>query len=229
MLPQVAAYLTSRIARGLAYAHEFKFPGISAHGVIHRDITPTNALIHEDGRLKISDFGIAYPYDPETENPRMCGTPIYIAPEVLGGEKPTAMSDVYSAGLLLEQMLLGNPRYLPIQNQSGPEMAKTQHRRILKRKFQGESFRHVHQRLVAICYNATTTDPAMRYQTARDLAVDLEIFLHNFDCSIGPQQMAVYMDALQSDNPAKYHSREFIMINGKENIDFTPFGGGART
>lgn len=228
MLPQVAAYLTSRIARGLAYAHEFKFPGISAHGVVHRDITPTNVLIHEDGRLKISDFGIAYPYDPETANPKMCGTPVYIAPEVLAGEKPTAVSDVYSAGLLLEQMLIGNPRYLPIQNQSGPQMAKTQYRRALKHKFQGEYFRGVPQRLVAICYNATTTSPDTRYQSGRDLAVDLEIFLRDFDCALGPQQMAAYMEAIQSPDPGKYQSREFIMFNGREHLVFTPFGGGKR-
>ncbi len=223
VFPQIAAYIASRVARGIAYAHDFKYPGISAHGVIHRDITPTNVLIQEDGPVKITDFGIAYPYDPTSRNPTICGTLNYIAPEVLSGAKPTRGSDVYGVGLLLELMLTGHPRY-SISGQPASSVAvREQRERIQKYAFDPKMFDRVPTRLMEICKNATTTRPEIRYQAANDLALDLELFLRDFDCVLSPQQMELYIDCIQSPLPGAYRKREFIMICGKETIDFQPF------
>ncbi|MBV9463469.1 MAG: serine/threonine protein kinase, partial [Verrucomicrobiae bacterium] len=221
VLPQVAAYLVSRVARGLAYAHNFKYPGISAHGVVHRDVTPPNVLIRNDGLIKLSDFGIAYPFDPASKNPNLCGTLTWIAPEVLAGAKPTPVSDVYGCGLLLELLLTGSPRY-KLDEVSTTQAVKVQRQRIQEHVFAPEMFEDLPPRLVEICKNACTQKPEVRYQHAADLALDLELVLREDDCVIGPQQLEVYLDCIQSPIPGEYRTREFLMISGKETLDFKP-------
>ena len=83
----------------LAYIHDA--------GVVHRDIKPANLLVGPDGRVRLTDFGIAQP-SAETQITKtglVLGTARYLAPEVLGGERASARSDLYSCGVLLEQML----------------------------------------------------------------------------------------------------------------------------
>jgi serine/threonine-protein kinase len=222
VVPQIAAYVVSRVARGLAYAHEFKHPGISAHGVIHRDISPHNVLIRNDGQIKISDFGIAYPYDPASKNPHMCGTLDYIAPEVLAGAKPSPVTDVYSAGLLLELLLTGRRRYAIESTVRLTKAIRLQRERIQKHAFDPGLMRDVPPRLIEICKNATTSKPEVRYQSAEDLALDLELFMREVDCVAGPQQMEAYLECIQSPNPGAFRTREFLMISGKETLDFKP-------
>lgn len=222
VLPQMAAYIVSRVARGLAYAHDFKFPGISAHGVVHRDISPHNVLIRNDGLIKISDFGIAYPYDPASKNPNLSGTLDSIAPEILAGGKPTPVSDVYSAGLLLDFLLTGRRRYNFDMGEDLTKAIRQQRDRIQKHVFDPVLFKGVPPRVVEICKNATTLKPEVRYQAAEDLALDLELFLREADCVIGPQQMEAYLECVQSASPGAYRTREFLMISGKESLDFLP-------
>jgi serine/threonine-protein kinase len=225
VLPQVAAYIVACVARGLSYAHAFKHPGISAHGVVHRDITPHNVLIRKDGLIKITDFGIAYPYDPASGNPVVSGTIDWIAPEILDGEKPTPVSDVYSAGLLLELLLTGKRRYVFEQGSNPTREIKLQRTRIRNHLFQAVIFGEIPARLVEICKNATTLNPRVRYQSAGDLALDLDLFLRENDCVMGHQRMEAYLECIQSPSPSAFRSREFILISGKESLDFKPLSG----
>ncbi len=220
--PHVAAYIVGRVARGLAYAHTFKRPGLSLHGIVHRDVTPTNVLVHENGRVKLSDFGIAYPYHPTSKTPLLCGTPTWIAPEVLDGEKPTPISDVYSAGLLLDYLLTGRPRHTLPEGLSRTRYVKFMRDRIKGWTGSDKALKHAPSRLLEICRNATTTRPSVRYQLAADLALDLEIYLREMGCVIGPQQTEVYMECIHSPDPGKFWSRELIPIGGKETLVFTP-------
>lgn len=85
---------------GLDYAH--------AHGVVHRDIKPANLLVTRDGRVKISDFGIArLESSTLTQIGTMLGTPSYMSPEQFRGDPVDGRSDLFSAGVVLYQMLTG--------------------------------------------------------------------------------------------------------------------------
>ncbi|HSI57364.1 MAG TPA: serine/threonine-protein kinase, partial [Ideonella sp.] len=79
-----------------------------ASGIVHRDLKPSNILIDADGRARVMDFGIAARLS-DTHDHRICGTPGYISPEAARGEPPTPAMDIFAAGMLLGQMLAGEP------------------------------------------------------------------------------------------------------------------------
>jgi len=101
---QQAVDLLVPIAHALKYAHE--------HNIIHRDVKPSNILLTQDGRPKLSDFGVAkilYPEDAVnlTGTNTMIGTPAYMAPEQVNSRDVDARTDVYALGVVLYEMITG--------------------------------------------------------------------------------------------------------------------------
>jgi serine/threonine-protein kinase len=95
-----AVRIVDQVLAGLQYSHE--------HGVVHRDIKPGNVMVGADGQVKISDFGIAMIESSSmTAAGGLIGTPAYMSPEQFMGELADARTDVYSAGVLLYQLLAG--------------------------------------------------------------------------------------------------------------------------
>ncbi|MDH5341298.1 MAG: protein kinase [Betaproteobacteria bacterium] len=85
---------------GLGYAH--------AQGVVHRDIKPSNLLVNDDGRIKISDFGIAHLDSSSlTQVGEIMGSPGYMSPEQFTGDEPDARTDIYAAGVIAYELLTG--------------------------------------------------------------------------------------------------------------------------
>lgn len=98
-----AKYLFKQIISGLHYIHERKF-------VVHRDIKLDNVLIDQTGQIKICDFGVSKQVRSQKELMKeQCGTPAYIAPEVISGKGYKGFkSDMWSAGICLYVMLIGS-------------------------------------------------------------------------------------------------------------------------
>jgi len=101
LAPKRALELAATTAEALDYAHN--------QGVIHRDIKPANLLyIPKEGSLKISDFGVARMTDNNsTKTGIVLGTPMYMSPEQLGAENLTGLSDLFSLGVTLYELLVG--------------------------------------------------------------------------------------------------------------------------
>jgi eukaryotic-like serine/threonine-protein kinase len=99
--------ITVGVLNGLAAAHRA--------GMVHRDVKPANVLLPEEGGVKLSDFGIAKALgevDSElTAAGSLMGTPTYLAPELIGGDKPSPASDIYGVGCLLYAQLTGSPPF----------------------------------------------------------------------------------------------------------------------
>ena len=100
-----AATIGRSLAEALAYVH--------AQGLLHRDVKPANVLVGNDGRVRLTDFGIARLVDAArvTSTGMMVGTASYLAPEQVAGEQVGPAADVYALGLLLLECLTGQREY----------------------------------------------------------------------------------------------------------------------
>ncbi|MDP9494843.1 MAG: serine/threonine protein kinase [Actinomycetota bacterium] len=102
MRPTDVVTIVSQIAMALDYAH--------AQGVVHRDVKPANLILDSEGRVRLTDFGIAKTVDDPTtitDGGELVGTFAYIAPEILDGADATPASDVYSLAAVTYEMLAG--------------------------------------------------------------------------------------------------------------------------
>ena len=78
-----------------------------SNGIVHRDLKPENVLLSDDGRIKVTDFGLARELSADTDTGSLVGTVAYLAPEVIKRGKTQTQSDIYSYGIMLFEMLTG--------------------------------------------------------------------------------------------------------------------------
>ena len=159
-----ALHFITQIMRGLSHAH--------SRGVIHRDIKPQNIMILRDGSVRVADFGIACLADQgQTLTQETLGSVHYISPEQARGDRVDARSDIYSAGVVLYEMLTGK---LPFQGDSAVSVA-IQHLSAVP-KAPRELNPDIPEALELICMKAMCPDISKRYQTADAMLDDLEKF-----------------------------------------------------
>jgi eukaryotic-like serine/threonine-protein kinase len=159
---QEALAYAIEIARGLTVAH--------ARNMVHRDIKPQNVLIDSEGRAKLTDFGISRQLEQDgmTATGRVLGTTDYVAPEQAMGHPVDKRSDVYSLGVVLYEMLVGQ---VPFHADSQVGVAM---------KHVNEELPDVQQRrpelsaaAAMVVERATAKDPAQRYQAVGEMIDDL--------------------------------------------------------
>lgn len=95
--------------KGIAIARQL-FAGVAAahhKGILHRDLKPANVMLDGRGQVRITDFGLACPTGAAADEENLAGTPLYMAPEQLAGERATVQSDLYALGLVLYEMFTG--------------------------------------------------------------------------------------------------------------------------
>lgn len=162
----LACQIAIRILSALEHAHR--------NGIVHRDIKPQNILVHEDGHIKVADFGIARIADSATltHGDNVMGSVHYFSPEQARGEGATAASDIYSTGIVLYEMLTGRVPY----DGDNPVAVAMQHLHAAPAPIQSIS-PDVPPSVVRICMRAMEKNPAARYQTAREMATDLRAAL----------------------------------------------------
>lgn len=114
-LPEaLALFLTAEVLRGLVHVHEAADSEGARLGIIHRDVNPSNVLLGDDGRVKITDFGtvrMSGRAQPATLPGMVKGKVRYLAPEYISDQQCTHQVDVYGVGVMLYEMLSGRPSF----------------------------------------------------------------------------------------------------------------------
>jgi serine/threonine protein kinase len=154
--------IVAQVALGLAYAHE--------HGIIHRDVKPSNIMVLRDGHAKITDFGIARMASAavRTQTGMVLGSPKYMSPEQVMGKLTDQRSDIFSLGVMLYEMLTGQPPF------TGENVNAIMYQTLNAIPQPPSSLNSaVPDMLNFIVAKALAKDIENRYQNARDLANDL--------------------------------------------------------
>ncbi len=160
-------HFITQIMRGLSHAH--------SRGIVHRDIKPQNVMVLRDGSVKVADFGIAcLENSAQTLTQEALGSVHYISPEQARGDRTDARSDIYSAGVVLYEMLTGR---LPFEGDSAVSVA-IQHLSsipLAPREINPD----IPEQLELICMKAMAPDLDRRYPSADAMIADLEAFRKN--------------------------------------------------
>lgn len=164
--PEVAAIIALQVCRALDYAH--------FRGIIHRDIKPANIMISRQGEVKLMDFGIARDESLSdlTETGTGLGTPSYMSPEQILGDKLDFRSDLFSVGIVLYQMCTGRKPF--VEDESRTVMQKIRLDRYTPPRKVNPTMPRQLERILGRCMEKM---PANRYPTTQALIDDLMEFL----------------------------------------------------
>src|SRR6266852_4713780 len=167
--PERAVKIALHIAAALDYIH--------GHGVIHRDLKPENIMVTANDHIKLIDFGVAANVGARRLTfgnfSRTMGTPDYIAPEQVKGKRGDARSDIYALGVMLYEMLTGKVPF------TGSNPFAIMNDRLLNNPVPPRELDpNISPQLQEIIYRALERDPAKRYPSAREFALDLEYQEH---------------------------------------------------
>jgi serine/threonine-protein kinase len=161
--PRRALETIADICAALEFSHR--------HGIIHRDIKPANVMITQNGQVKVMDFGIARALasgaTTMTQTSAVIGTAQYLSPEQARGEAVDARSDVYAAGCVLFELLVGHPPFVG----DSPVSVAYQHVRE-DPKAPSDVNPEVPRDVDAIVLKALAKNPVNRYQSAQEMRAD---------------------------------------------------------
>lgn len=168
ILPERALELARGVLDALSYSHK--------SGIIHRDIKPANVMLTPQGNVKVMDFGIARAISETatsmTQTAAVIGTAQYLSPEQARGETVDARSDIYSAGCLLYELLVGRPPFIG----DSPVSVAYQHVREMPVP-PSQLDPVISHDIDKIVLTALAKDPHDRYQSARAMSDDINRLL----------------------------------------------------
>jgi beta-lactam-binding protein with PASTA domain len=165
LTPEQAVALIRQVLEGAGFGHR--------HGVVHRDLKPQNVIVDERGKVTVTDFGIARAGASEiTQVGSVMGTPHYLSPEQAQGHEVTAVSDLYSIGVILYEALAGR---VPFEADSAVAIAMKQVAHTPQRPSSINPA--VSPALDAVVMRALEKDPGQRFQSAEAFVAALDAAL----------------------------------------------------
>ncbi|HTJ46706.1 MAG TPA: serine/threonine-protein kinase [Kofleriaceae bacterium] len=162
-----ALAICDRLLDALGAAH--------ARGIVHRDVKPGNVMLCDDGRVVLMDFGLARLDEPGSDpgkgtgaqSTSIKGTPAYMAPEVVAGRRADARSDLYAVGLILFEMITGEPSF------KARRAEELLHRQLHDPLDVARIGRRAPQRIARVIARLAAKDPDARFASAADVRVAL--------------------------------------------------------
>jgi eukaryotic-like serine/threonine-protein kinase len=173
---ELAVFIVSRVARGLAYAHAKTGSDGKSLGIVHRDVSFKNIMIAFEGDVKLTDFGIAKArgFLADNEGEVVAGKADYMSPEQADFQITDRRSDLFSAGVVLAHLLLGRN----IFKAATPEESRLRMMSMPMPDFRTLDSR-IDEPLNAILHRALARDLDKRYSTADELLYDLEHYIYH--------------------------------------------------
>jgi serine/threonine protein kinase len=189
----LAAFIVSRVARGLTYAH-MKCDREGRHlNIVHRDIGPKNVMLAYEGDVKLTDFGIAKALDLmyNEEGKVIAGKDEYLSPEQATYAITDARADLFPLGIVLTELLLGKNLF------RSNDRAQSRRNILTMAIPQFSTLRaDIDPKLEAIIQRALQRDRERRYQSAYDLLTDLELYLYSDRYGPTNEKLGVYLKDL---------------------------------
>jgi len=183
MEPEVAAWIAAKILEGLDYAHR------KGEGVIHRDLSPRNVMLSRDGEVKLVDFGIAVTLGDDDGGPDHQSAPTgsfpYMSPEQVRREALTGQSDLFSLGVLLWEMLVGQRLFA--RPDADATLAAVTDGAIPRPSERRPGVPH---KLDEVVMRALERDQTARWASADDMLAALQRYLYALDDTPGPREVA---------------------------------------
>jgi serine/threonine protein kinase len=195
---EMAAFVGKEVCAGLDYAHHKRDSAGRSMGIVHRDISPQNVLLSHAGEVKLVDFGIAKASmrAKQTAVGVIKGKYYYMSPEQAWGDPVDHRTDIFSAGILVYEMLTGQMLYLEEDMNRLLEMVR-------KADIAPPSSKRpeVPRELDRIVMRALAKKPDLRWQTAADFGTALERFLHSHAPDFSAQKLAAFVNDIMPPAP----------------------------
>ena len=202
---EIALFVASKIAAALDYAHRKRDFEDKEMGLVHRDVSPQNVLISEEGDIKLCDFGIAKAASKasHTQAGALKGKLQYMSPEQAWGRNIDRRSDIFALATVLYEMLTAR-RLFGGDN----ELSILEQVREARVTAPSELNDEVTPQIDAIVLKALQKDPASRYQTAGEMQRDLDAVLYSFRPTPTSADLAIYMHRLATSAVTEPHHVE---------------------
>lgn len=195
MTVELALFIASKLASALDYAHRKKDFEEKEMGLVHRDVSPQNVLVSQEGDIKLCDFGIAKAASKasHTQAGALKGKLQYMSPEQAWGRHIDRRSDIFALATVLFEMLTNRKLFTGDNELSILEQVR-------EARVQPPSLHNdeVTPEVDKIVIKALQKDPANRYQTAGEMARDLDAVLYSFRPTPTSADLAIYMHRLSS-------------------------------
>lgn len=224
----LAAFVTAEVAMGLDHAHRRRDLEGRPLGIVHQDVIPSNVLLSYEGAVKITDFGMAGVVGPERLT--RATHPRYLAPEQVRGETVDPRTDVYGCGLLLYEMLSGQPPLADLSREEAIDRLGLGTVPVL-----GEPTKiRIEETLIDVLAKATASWPDDRYEDAATLYEALMSTIFGAGRQVGRRELVDFMGnrrkALEKtgSTPAKKIEKalqSFKFDDGTSDIDVTAVEG----
>lgn len=197
---ELAVFIVSRVARGLAYAHAKTDRNGNALGIVHRDVSFKNIMIGFEGDVKLTDFGIAKArgFLVDNEGEVVAGKPDYMSPEQASFQITDKRSDLFSAGVVLAHLLLGRNIF---------KGESTEESRLRMMNMPIPDFRRlderIDERLNQILHRTLARDLDKRYPSADELLYDLEHYIYHSGYGPTNETLGRYIRELFDGGPVQ--------------------------
>jgi TonB family protein len=192
---ELALFIASKVASALDYAHRKKDFDEREMGLVHRDVSPQNVLISQEGDIKLCDFGIAKAASKasHTQAGALKGKLQYMSPEQAWGRTIDRRSDIFALATVLFEMLTNRKLFSGDNELSILEQVREA--RVQPPSQQNED---VTPQIDAVVLKALQKDPANRYQTAGEMARDMDAILYSFKPTPTSADLAIYMHRISA-------------------------------